>query len=182
MPSLIEQLQSLATFQGIAATPLMEFVDRCQVVDFSTRDRVLSQGGDPDVAYLVIDGMLEVSVQTQRTWHHVAEVHPGDIVGESALFVSGIPRNATVFAHKDSRCLVIHKDILGQLAENPAVVALEVGLIATLSRRIRKTNLEIQAVWREEPIATSAENPQKSEQTISVAGRLRRLFQSRKTR
>ena len=178
MIPLTDQLRQLPVFQAVSASALSELVAQCDVLNFKTRQQVLTQGGDADVAYLVVDGMLEVSVQTERTWHHIAEIHPGDIVGESALYVRGVPRNATVFAHIDTCCVVLRPSSLNALHGNEAVVALEVSLIAALSRRIRKTNIEIQSAWKEGPPDETTQ-PGMSPKQDSIASRLRSLFRGR---
>jgi len=178
MDPLTRQLCQFPIFQGVSTAALRELVATCDVLQFQTRDQVLSQGGASDVAYLVVDGMLEVSVQTERTWHHIAEIHPGDVVGESALYVYGVSRNATVFAHRDTHCLVLRPANLRQLTNNEAVVALEVSLIASLSRRIRKTNVEIQSAWKEQAPAAGSKSTEEMAPT-TIAARLRRLFRGR---
>jgi CRP-like cAMP-binding protein len=177
--TLSDYLRRLPAFREVTPSALAAVVDVCDLVQFKTRDTVLDQGGDSDVAYLVVTGMLEVSVQTEHSWHHIAEVHPGDVVGESALFVRGVPRNATVFAHKDSQCLVLRPSVLERMVTNEAIVALEVDLIGTLSRRIKKTNLEIQSAWSGQlPAEPSVESDGKSGST-SIASRLRSVFRGR---
>lgn len=140
---------------------------------------MLSQGTATDVAYLVVQGMLEVSVDTRRTSHHIATIGPGELVGESALFLRGVHRNATVLAHKRSYCLELTPTALRALSGNPAVVALELALIGALSRRIRKTNLEIQGAWKQTHTDQSAEPAPTDRGPRTFAGRLKNLFNGR---
>ena len=62
---------------------------------------------------------------------------------------------------------------------NPAMVALEQHLIATMARRIRSTNLEIQKAWMDESKAKQEKekpNEPTTEESTSLLGRLRSLF------
>ena len=49
-----------------------------------------------------------------------------------------------VRANKDSVCLLVTPGLMRETWNNEAIVALEQFLIATMARRIRSTNLEIQ--------------------------------------
>ena len=64
--------------------------------------------------------------------------------------------------------LLLSRELLERGQQNPAVVAIEQHLIASLVRRIRKTNQTIQGVWKAE--AAPAPQPR------SLGERLRALF------
>jgi CRP-like cAMP-binding protein len=176
---LIAALAALPCLRKVPTQAVAALASVCPVREFQTRDTVLVQGTDTDVAYLLIDGMLEVSVQTQRTCHHITAIQPGEIVGESALFIAGVNRNATVLAHKPSRCLELRSESLSRLSGNPAIVALEMSLVAALSRRIRKTNLEIQSAWKETHPEESRQDASAGDEPRTFAGRLRTMFAGR---
>ncbi len=176
-PALIQALSSLPCFRNVPESALRALADVCPVRSFETRDTVLDQGSTAGAAYLIVTGMLEVSVETRRTWHHIATLQPGEIAGESALFIHDVPRNATVLAHKPSQCLELTPQTMKRLAGNPAVTALELSLIAALSRRIRRTNLEIQAAWKETQPNTAQEDA--AEPRGTFAGKLRTMFKGR---
>jgi len=176
---LIKALSALPCFRKVHPSAVAALAEVCPVRVFETGEAVLAQGEDTDVAYLLVDGMLEVSVQTQRTWHHISAIRPGEMVGESALFIHGVQRNATVLAHTQSQCLELRPDALARLSGNVALVALELSLVATLSRRIRKTNLEIQAAWSKAHPEPTDEALPATDGTRTFAGRLRSVFAGR---
>ena len=147
-------------------------------MDFDTRDIVFGEGSGADEAALLISGVLEVSLRTRRTQHHIAVINAGELVGESALFVNGMARTATVMANQPSRCLMLTPDVLGDLAEIPAVIALERYMVAAISRRIKKTNLEIQSAWADVKRAPQQSKPKSQPPVSSFGAKLRSLFKS----
>ena len=56
------------------------------------------------------------------------------------------------------------------------MVALERHLIATMARRIRSTNLQIQKAWKQESEHEAKKTTQAEEPKQSLLGRLRSLF------
>jgi len=190
----VDLLSQLHCFRSVPRNALSALAEVCEVRTYEIRDAVLTQGSSTDIALLLVEGMLEVSVQARQTWHHIATIQPGEVVGESALFMQDISRNATVLAHKPSRCLVLSPDAVTRLAGNPALMALELSIVASLSRRIRKTNLEIQSAWKDThpptpPTASGkaktadkgskATETGKPEAPRTFAGRLRTMFKGR---
>ncbi len=177
---LTDALCALPCFKKVPPDAVAELATTCAIKTFDTRDVVLSQGEGTGIAYLVIKGMLEVSVQTRQTQHHIATITPGEIAGESALFIRGVSRNATVLAHKPSVCLELKPEDLRRLTGNAALVALEFALIVSLSRRIRKTNLAIQSAWKQthaDDYADEALDVDEGPKTF--AGRLKAMFTGR---
>jgi CRP-like cAMP-binding protein len=134
---------------------------------------VFEQGMTADVALLLIEGKLSVEVQSTGQPRPLGQVHPGEIVGEQALFSRGGERSATVRARQPSSCLLLSPEVLEKASTNPAVIALERQLLATLARRIRGTNQQIQKVWKETSELTPPDNRK------SLATRLRGLFGGR---
>jgi CRP-like cAMP-binding protein len=178
-PDLTDALCALPCFRKVPREAVAGLAACCPIRAFDTAEVVLSQGAATDVAYLVVQGMLEVSVQTRRTRHHIATIAPGELVGESALFLRGVHRNATVMAHKPSYCLELTPSALKTLSGNPAMAALELSLIGALSRRIRKTNLEIQGAWKQTHGDQPADQASTKKGQRTFAGRLKNMFTGR---
>lgn len=173
----VKRLESLSVFRSLPHAALRELAHRCEEVAFGAREVVMEQGGDSDIALLLIEGRLEVSVETSGIPHHIAVIEPGEVVGESALYTIATPRNATVMANKDSRCLVLRPGDIQGLVHNPALAALEVQILGSLTRRIRRTNTEIQTAWKEEQAAPAALTF--DEEPLTMRKRLRRIFKGR---
>lgn len=173
----VEKLSKLAMFRSVPHASLENLLKVCPAVSYRTASQIFEQGSAASRALLLVEGRLEVSVKSGTTHHHVGEIHPGEVVGEQALFVAGGQRNAAVFANQPSICLVLSPVLFQHSGDDIAIAALERHLIATLARRIRKTNLEIQKAWK----ASRAEVPEteEGEPKATLRERLRSMFGGR---
>jgi len=113
---------------------------------------VLSRKGEPaDRAFLLLTGRLRASLPLggegpDRT---INEITAGEVAGESALFLTGGRRTATLTALEPSTVLVLRRELFADLTSaNPALVALESHILAGLARRIERTDAQIVAAWR----------------------------------
>jgi len=178
MPSLsavVKQLQTLHLFRNVSQKDLSSLTQRCQVLEFRPRQIIFAQNAPADHAMILVSGKLDVCIMTGSTERHLGTILPGEIFGEQGLFHSGGTRSAMVRANKDSICLLVTPELMRETWNNEAIVALEQFLIATMARRIRNTNLEIQKIWKSEEKDNPAENTKQEEQTESSGGLLGKL-------
>jgi CRP-like cAMP-binding protein len=173
----VEKLARLPLFRSVPEDSLEKLLEVCRPTRYRTATRIFEQGSPADQALLLVEGRLEVSVKSGPTHRHVGEIHPGEVVGEQALFVAGGQRNASVFANQPSTALVLSPSLFRSGGDDPAIAALERHLIATLSRRIRKTNLEIQKAWKESRVEEA--EAQVAAEAPTLRDRLRSLFGGR---
>jgi CRP-like cAMP-binding protein len=143
-------------------------------VSFNTGVTIFNQGDESDVALLLVEGRLGVEVSSAGQHREVGQVNMGEIVGETALFARAGKRSATVRALEKSECLLINQELLITAAKNPAVIAIERHLLATLARRIRRTNQETSKIWKEFDI-----QPENSKTQGGLVTRLKNLFGGR---
>ncbi len=113
---------------------------------------VASEGEPADRAFFLVAGRLRASValgadapERDRT---VNEIGAGEVTGESALFMTGGRRTATLTALEPSTVLVLRRELFQPGAPNPALVALESHILAGLARRIERTDAQIVDAWR----------------------------------
>lgn len=168
----VEKLARLPLFRDVPEASLQRLLQRSALQTYRIAEHVFEQGSAADRALLLVEGRLEVSVKSGSTHRHVGEIHPGEVVGEQALFVTGGRRNASVFANQSSICIALSPALFHSGGNDPAIAALEHHLIATLTRRIRKTNLEIQKAWK----ASRVEEVTEESGAPSFRDRLRSLF------
>ena len=114
---------------------------------------VLAREGDPaDRAFFLVAGRLRASValggDTPEHDRTVNEIAAGEVIGESALFMTGGRRTATLTALEPSTVLVLQRQLFQPGAPNPALVALESHILAGLVRRIERTDAQIVEAWR----------------------------------
>ena len=182
MSDVIATLKKMHMFKSVSKDALRTLLRECEPTNYGIGQTICTQGDLAINAMVLLSGKLDVSVQTDTSTRHVGHIHPGEIFGEQGLFHSNGIRNATVKAAKPSICLQLTPRIMQTHSTNPAMVALEQHLIATMARRIRSTNLEIQKAWMDEnKVKTKKEQKEQKEEPVkeesaSLLGRLRSLF------
>ena len=139
----LDVLATMPLFDRVPRAALAAFCEAAPRLVLPARQVAFCQGEPADRALLVVTGRLDAVLGSET----LGDVRPGEIVGETALFVPGGVRQATVRAAVESTCLVLTASSLRDNRDNPAVVALQQHLIGALGRRIRSTNLLIQKQW-----------------------------------
>jgi CRP-like cAMP-binding protein len=129
---------------------------------------VLAREGEPaERAFFLVAGRLRASValggEASRT---VNEIPAGEVTGESALFLTGGRRTATLTALEPTTVLVLRPELFKPGTPNPALVALESHILAGLARRIERTDAQIVEAWR----ASSGGGPPSRVGLLAVLG------------
>ncbi len=166
-----DTLASMFIFKGVPKTALQEMCSMAPPVNFQPGVTVFNQGDESDVALLLINGKLGVEVSSAGQLREVGQVNIGEIVGETALFARRGKRSATVRALQTSQCLLINRELLTNAAKNEALIAIERHLLATLARRIRRTNQETAKLWKE-----IGSTPEASTEPAGFVTKLKKLF------
>lgn len=152
-----EALFRLGPFRGVPSAAVRELLTVTSLVSFPA-DRVLFLQGDPlsEDAWLLVTGRLSVLVASGDKQRVMADVWPGEIVGEAALYARGRARSATVVTVGPSVVLRIPRSALLASDDQPALIALELHLLETMARRLRTTNVVLQRVVTEQRHGTGA--------------------------
>jgi len=170
---LIATLWSFPAFRDLEEADLKALCADATVLEFIPGQVVFEQGDPASSALLVLRGRLVAKVEGGPEEARVGECRPGELVGESALLGRENHRNATVFSALHTTCMVVSPDLLA--IENPqAAMALEQYLIATITRRIRKTNQAIKLFWKDNPLDVIIH--EEGEAPVTLKSRLRALF------
>lgn len=148
--------EGLRPFRSIPPDQLAELERMAARVHFGLGQPVFRQGEPADHALLLLDGRFSVSVDTDRGPRAVGDVWPGEVVGESGLFLPGSVRNANVLAEVDSVALLIDQDFLDKARGTRALCLAQRHLMATSARRIRATNLAMRKAWQQQRAEASA--------------------------
>jgi CRP-like cAMP-binding protein len=90
----IELLKRIPLFSDCTRKELQEIARITEERDVESGAVLIREGETGHEVFVVVEGRLDVS---RRGTGHVAEIGPGEVVGEMALF-SNRPRNATVTA------------------------------------------------------------------------------------
>jgi len=134
---------------------------------------VLTREGEPaDRAFFLVAGRLRASVALGGDGPDrdrvVNEIGAGEVTGESALFLTGGRRVATLTALEPSTALVLRRDLFLSGSPNPALVALASHILAGLARRIERTDAQIVEAWR---AASEGDGPPARAGLLSLLGR-----------
>ena len=131
-----EYLRKIPIFEGISKKDLNKLARAVEQIDVSKGETIVSQGDtSQSAAYVIVSG----SAVVRRNDRKVAELGPGDVVGELSLLTDE-PRNATVVMSEDGTALEIHRRHFMSLVDDSPIVARRVmeQLAQRLSQADRK--------------------------------------------
>ena len=146
MPALADAsaLGALDLFRGLSPTELARVNDRLGQTKFTGGATVLTATQPGEVAYVVLNGTLKVSVlQSNGRDLTLALLGPGEVVGELAL-TDRSGRSADVVALEPTTLLWVDRASFGQLRRD--IPAITENLIKLLARRVRLANAQLQAM------------------------------------
>ena len=109
-------------------------MDNFQVVKFDTGELVFSHDDTGKHAYLIRSGKVSLYKDVDGTKQLIADMNPGQILGEMALF-TGNTRSATAEALEPSELLVIDRETFEILLQKSTPFVK--GLISQLIERIQ---------------------------------------------
>lgn len=149
--SPIDALVRLGPFKDTSPDAVRDLATRASWVRYGVNDVVYAQGEamKPE-AILLVTGRFSVVAESGGVRRSLADVWPGEFVGEPALFTRGATRSATVVASAPSVGLRVSRQLLADQAGHPAVVALEQHLIRVMVRRIQSTSQTLHRVLTEQ--------------------------------
>lgn len=126
-----ELLRNVPLFAGCSKKELRELAARTDEVDLR-EGYVLMREGRPGREFVVL---VEGTAHVTRDGKKVAELGPGDWVGEIAL-LTNVPRTATVTATSPIRVLVVTDRAFKRLVETMPSIALKV--LASVGDRLAR--------------------------------------------
>ncbi len=157
-------IDSVEIFEPLS-TQEREAVTRSAIKTVYAPGELILRRGDPgDSMFVICNGRVEVRLRgSDGNAQQVAELGPGNFFGEMAL-LTGEPRNADVIASDEVGILEIKKDVLKQLLDNNADLAV------ALSQKIaeRQTRLD--------EYARSMPEEEKRVHTHAILRRIQRFF------
>lgn len=155
--AIVTALKRLEPLRDVSPEAIAELVRLTTVVRFSANEPLFRQG-DPvgDVAWLLLSGRMSVRVATGRHQRMMADIWPGEIVGEAALYTKGHTRSASVVTAAPTVALTIPRAAILDNPDQPAIIALELHLLEALAKRLRSTNAVLQRVVNEQRSAATA--------------------------
>lgn len=114
----IERIRTVAFFKDADKGALRHLASAADEVDVPAGRTLITEGHNHHEAYVVESGSAEVVINDET----VAEIGPGELIGEIGIFSRGTA-SATVRAKTDMSVLVIpYNRIDGVLDENPKMI------------------------------------------------------------
>ena len=137
---IVKVLARLPMFARLDAASLAALAARCGFAEFRAGDTIMQQGRMSTFADVILDGEVDVLVETPAGRIDVATVGRHQIIGELGA-VAAMPRSATVVARTDLSVLRIERGgLTGLTIEHPAI---GVAVIRELGRRLHAMNTSL---------------------------------------
>lgn len=159
-----EKLQKLPALQGFAPEELDAFFSIANRIVTKPGDSVIKSGDKADCFFLIAEGGLEVAIEQNGKMMAVAQLGPGQLVGEMPLIYNQPVRQADVISFEEAKLLRFDYTAYEELGKlHPALV-----------KKFRSNIGKIVAsrVWATMPGSQTAGSatPQKPGQAGSAAG------------
>ena len=111
------RLASIELFSSLSKRERTEIANRADEIDVPEGTHLVREGEFAYEFFVIEDGSAEVL----RDGQHVADLGPGDFLGEIGI-VTGAPRNASVVAREPTRVMVLsEQDFRGVARSFPTV-------------------------------------------------------------
>ena len=141
-----ELLRRLPMFAEIEPARLKLLAFMSERVGFDPGKQLMRQGDPPDAAYLIIDGQVDIVLETPAGQFTVATLGANDIVGDMGI-LSNAPRAATVRAKDRVIALRISKEpFMRMVREFPNMA---VSIMQELAQRLEATNRQLSGALAE---------------------------------
>jgi len=127
-----EVVQVLPAFAGVPVQASVELIEAGQLVEYDEGYLLIKQGETSDYAFLLIEGIAEVFVETKYGFVQLASLQAPALIGEIGLFTS-VPRTASIKASSSGFAVKIDGDELRRFGrQNPTFLST---LMAQLGKR-----------------------------------------------
>jgi CRP/FNR family transcriptional regulator, cyclic AMP receptor protein len=121
----VEVLRTIPLFAKIEPSKLKLLAFTSERLEFMDGDPLFRQGDVGDAAYIILDGVADVMVDSPKGAVKVASLKRNDIIGEIAILCD-VPRTATVVAAGDLATLKVSKDGFFHLVNQFPQIGVEV--------------------------------------------------------
>jgi len=133
---LVEILKEIPLFAGIDRSKLKLLAFTSERVMYDAGQVIFRQGEQGKKAYVILDGTVDVVLETGETEKVVAQLGRHQVFGEMAL-LSDMPRTTTIRAQTALSLLALSHDVFVRLVEENADIA--VGMTRILAERLAAT-------------------------------------------
>ena len=136
----VELLKGVPILAKIEPAKLKLLAFTSERVNYNEGQEVCHQGDPGDAMYVILGGVADVLIDTDKGQIRVAELKKNGFFGETAILCDA-PRNATVKASESLQTLKISKDMFYRLVSEFPTMAIE--MMRELAHRVEDTNQKL---------------------------------------
>ena len=136
----VEILKGVPIFSKMEPSKLKLLAFTGERMTFGTGQEVCHQGDPGDAMYVILGGVADVLIDSDRGQIRVAELKKNGFFGETAILCDA-PRNATIKASESLLTLKISKDMFYRLVTEFPTMAIE--MMRELAHRVEDTNQKL---------------------------------------
>jgi CRP-like cAMP-binding protein len=136
----VDVLRAIPLFAKIEPAKLKLLAFTSEHMEFEAGETVFRQGDPGDAAYIILNGLADIVVDTPQGAVTVAHLARNDVVGEIAILCD-VPRTASVVASSNLATLRVGKDAFFNLVTQFPQVG--VGIMSELAHRLHQTTLNL---------------------------------------
>jgi len=134
----VHLLSNIALFKGLSHSVLQSIAESFYFKELKAGGVLINQGDDGESLFVLVEGLLEVSLQIEGKKKHLTFLRPGTFLGEMAL-LTGEKRSADVISSTASLVGELTKEAIMPLAEkNPEIL----NKITAIVAKRRLSNIE----------------------------------------
>ena len=130
-------LRKIPMFAKLDVSRLKLLAFTSEMVNYQDGDILFNIGDSADSAYIIMQGAVDVIVETDNGYVVASTLNRDQLFGEMAL-LNNAPRNATLKAHGDLLVMKINADMFLRLISENADMALDV--MRQLSNKLAKSH------------------------------------------
>jgi CRP/FNR family cyclic AMP-dependent transcriptional regulator len=138
----VDLIRRVPVFSAIGPAKQKLLCFSSERLTFEPGQVIFREGDAADAAYVVIDGTVEITVETPSGPLLVNTLGESDVVGETAI-LGDVPRTATATAKTRLEALRVCKDLFLDLVRDNADAAMEINRI--LATRLANTTARLSA-------------------------------------
>jgi CRP-like cAMP-binding protein len=135
----MDLLANIALFQDFSGELLEAITDSFHLKRLNPEEVLINQGDDGESLFVLVEGLLNVSIQVEGKKRHLTLLRPGSFLGEMAL-LTGEKRSADVTSSVESLVGELTKSSIMSLAtKNPEILEKMTSVVA--KRRLKNKEL-----------------------------------------
>ncbi len=132
----VEVMSKNATFKHVAPAHLRELARHGKRRLYLNKAVVMTQGSESTNLHILVKGRVSVDRDVQGVHVHLADVGPGDVIGEMGV-LNGDPRSATVTATEDLETLELDAAFLKEIFRDDPDILMAV--MKVINQRMKNT-------------------------------------------